>query len=120
MDSDTVPEEGVGQLEVLQESTERVVEDLRQVANERRDFALVHRVGDRDRVGEKEPHRRGGQHDADERDRTEQADAEALVPHHTSSTILPNCAESSRRRCAAAASARGKVRSMTGLSWLAK
>src|SRR6185437_631028 len=97
-------------LEILEKSAEGLVENVGEVAEQRRHFALVDRVGDGDRIGEEQPHRRGGERDADEREQSEQADAQALQAHQTSRTILPNCPDVSSLCWAAAASASGKVR----------
>src|SRR5439155_8965332 len=94
-------------LQVLQQSAEGVVDDLSEITNERRDVALVHRGRDGHRVGDEEPDRRRGQQDADDGDQGEEAHADALQDHGTSRTILPNWPESSKRCCAAAASASG-------------
>src|SRR5581483_2236519 len=85
-----------------------------EVLHERRHVAFVHRIGDGHRVGEKQPDRRRRQHDAGDRDERKEAEADPLILHQTRRTILPNWPEVSSRSCAAAASARGNVRSMAG------
>src|SRR6185436_2613230 len=110
-------------LQVFQDAAERGVDRLGEVAHERRDLALVHGGGDGDGVGDEQPDGRRRQDDADDRDQCEQADPDTLHVAHrycTSSTIFPNCSASPSRRCAAAASASGKTRSIAGRSWPAK
>src|SRR5690349_7044455 len=104
-------------LQVFQQPAERREEHLRELTHERRDLAFVHGVGHGDRVGDEQPDRGRRQHDADERDEREEADADALQgAHGTSCTILPNRSNASKRRFAPAASASGQVRSTTGVS----
>src|SRR5262249_15578790 len=108
-------------LQVLEYSAERVVEQLRELADQRRDLAFVDGVGDGDGVGDEQPDGGSREQDADQRDQREQADADALQgAHGTSRTILPNCPDCSRRRCASAASASGYVPSIAGFSWPVK
>src|SRR5256714_5805416 len=56
------------------------------------------------------------QHRAGRSDECEEADADSLIAHQTSRTILPNCSDCSKQRCAAGACASGSVRSTTGVS----
>src|SRR5437763_6240430 len=106
-----------GGLRVFQRPPGRGQQYLRELADERRDLAFVDRVGHGDRVGDEQPDRGGRQHDADQRDEREEADADALqAAHGTSRTILQNWSDAYTRRSATAASASGQVRSTTGVS----
>jgi len=70
--------------EVFQDAAERLIEDLREIPDERRDLTFIDGIGDGDGVGEEKPDRRPGQRDAHDGDAREQADAEALKSHHVS------------------------------------
>jgi hypothetical protein len=74
----------------LSSPAQRLVQHLGETSDERGDIAFVHGVRDGDRVGQEQPDRRRRQQDADDRNHGEQAGADTLEVHGTSSTILPN------------------------------
>ena len=85
--ADVVP--GAEPLEVLEEALEGFVHGRSQLPHQGRHVALVDGVGDRDRVGEQQPDRRGREDGGDHGNHAEEAEAHAGEAHHDRRLVYP-------------------------------